>query len=111
MVIGPAGKLAECRAKAKINNNNSPAAAQQSIDISCPPGPTALQQRTRSSGVRRPDGTDRQTDARPMHRPCSAYYAGSANYRSCCRQSAFTAQLPTNYLLPGHSIKSRPTSR
>ena len=39
MVIGPAGKLAECRAKAKINNNNSPAAAQQSIDISCRRGP------------------------------------------------------------------------
>jgi len=34
---------------------------QQSIDISCPSGP---QQQTRSSGVRRPDGTDRQTDGR-----------------------------------------------
>jgi len=34
---------------------------QQSIDISYPPGP---QQQTRSNKVRRPDGTDRQTDGR-----------------------------------------------
>ena len=36
-------------------------AVQQSIDVSWPPGP---QQQTRSSGVRRPDGTDRRTDRR-----------------------------------------------
>ena len=45
-----------------------------------------MQQQTRSSGVRRPDGTDGhdiqtdgRTDARQLHRPCCAYYAGSAN--------------------------------
>jgi len=39
---------------------------QQSIDISCPPGP---QQQTRRSGVRRPnDGTDGQTDGRTPDR-------------------------------------------
>jgi len=35
------------------------------------------------TGCRAKDGqTDRQirTDARPFHKPCSAYYAGSANY-------------------------------
>ena len=36
-------------------------AVQQSIDISYPPSP---QQQTCSSGVWRPDGTDRQTDGR-----------------------------------------------
>jgi len=54
---------------------------QQSIDISCQPGPL---QQTYSSGFavgpcldREVD--DRQTDTVPFHRPCSAYYAGSAN--------------------------------
>jgi len=56
-------------------------AGQQSIDIFCSP---AAQQQTRSSGVRRANnGTDGhingQTDARPLHRLCSAYYVGSAN--------------------------------
>ena len=54
-------------------------AVQQSIDISYPPSP---QQQTCSSGVRRPDGTDSQTDgraARQMHKPCSACCAGSGN--------------------------------
>ena len=46
-----------------------PPAVQQSIDISWP-------QQTRNSGVRRPDGTDRRTDARQLHRPCSTFYAG-----------------------------------
>jgi len=50
---------------------------QQSIDISCPPGP---QQQTRRSGVQRPDDemdghTDRLTDARHFRRPCTAYIA------------------------------------
>ena len=50
---------------------------QQSIDISCWPGP---QQQTCSSGVRRPDGTDRQADGRrQLHKPCSTYFAGSVN--------------------------------
>ena len=41
-------------------------AVQQSIDVSWAPGP---QQQTRSSGGRRPDGTDGQTDARQLSRP------------------------------------------
>ena len=57
-----------------------PTLLQQSIDISCSPGP---QQQTCSSGVRWSDGTDRQTDrqtdARQLRRPCYAYYAGSVN--------------------------------
>jgi len=51
-------------------------AVQQSIDICWPVGP---QQQTRSNSVLQPDGTDRQTDARPLQRPFCAYYAGSAN--------------------------------
>jgi len=27
--------------------------------------------------------TDRRTDARPLHRPCSAYYVGSVNTNRC----------------------------
>ena len=54
-------------------------AVQQSIDISCPPRPHAS---SSSSGVLHACGwmghTDRRTegrtDARQMHRPCSAYY-------------------------------------
>ena len=42
-----------------------------------PPGP---QQQTRCSSARRPDETDRHSDARHFHRPCSAcYHAGSAS--------------------------------
>jgi len=57
-------------------------AVQQSIGISCPPG---AQQQTRTSRVRlASDGTDRrtdrQTDIRSFHRPCSAYSAGSAKH-------------------------------
>jgi len=29
-------------------------------------------------------GTDRQTDARPLHRSCFAHYVGSANKQRCC---------------------------
>ena len=47
---------------------------QQSIDISCWPGP---QQQTCSSGWM--EQTDRQTDARQQHKPCSTYRAGSVN--------------------------------
>ena len=47
------------------------------IDISCPWG---TQQQTRCMPLLLPiDGTDRQTDTRPLHRPCSEYYANSAN--------------------------------
>ena len=28
------------------------------------------------------DGTDRRTDNRPLHKPCTAYYAGSVNLLS-----------------------------
>ena len=49
---------------------------QQSIDISFPPGP---QQQTRRTLLQWANGTDRRTDTVPFHRPCSAYYAGSAN--------------------------------
>jgi len=45
-----------------------PPLLKQSIDISCPPGP---QQQTCSSGVRRANGTDGQTDRRtPSTQPC-----------------------------------------
>jgi len=57
-------------------------AVQQSISISCQPGP---QQQIHSSGGRmgRTDGqTDGRTDARQLHRPCSAYHADSANNKS-----------------------------
>ena len=40
-----------------------------------PARPTAT---TCSSGMRQPDGTDRQTDTLQINRPCSAYYADSA---------------------------------
>jgi len=41
---------------------------------------TALDQQTRRTPVLLSiDGTDGRTDARPFHRPCSAYYAGSVN--------------------------------
>ena len=58
---------------------------KQSIDISCPPRP---QHRTRSSAPAacRPSlgqtdrRTDRQMDAVPFHRPCSARYAGNAKF-------------------------------
>ena len=52
-----------------------------SIDISCPPG--AQQQTRRTPLLRSIDGIDRQThrrtDIRPLHRPCSAYYADNVN--------------------------------
>ena len=62
-------------------------AMQQSIDTSCPPGP---QQQTCSSGFvvvvvvpcwdrHKERQIDRRTDTIPLHRPCSAYYAGSIN--------------------------------
>ena len=50
-----------CRAVARPLLTAGPPAMQQSIDIFWLPGP---QQQTRSSGVRRPDGTDRRTDGR-----------------------------------------------
>jgi len=41
---------------------------------------TALDQQTRRTPLLLSiDGTDGRTDARPFHRPCSAYYAGSVN--------------------------------
>ena len=53
-------------------------AVQQSIDISCPPGP---QQQTRRRLLQRENGTDRQTGGHRTvtYRPCSTYYAKSAN--------------------------------
>jgi len=61
--------FAAARAAAQLLLSAGPPAVQQSIDISWPPGP---QQQTRSSGVRRPDGTDRQTDGRTDGRPTVA---------------------------------------
>jgi len=49
-------------------------AVQQSLDISCMPGP---QPQTHSSGMQ-DDGMDKQKDAWQLHRPFSAHYAGSA---------------------------------
>jgi len=57
------------RAAARLLLTAGPPAVQQSIDISWLPGP---QQQTRSSGVRRPDGTDRQTYGRTDGRPTVA---------------------------------------
>jgi len=51
-----------------------------SIDISCQKG--ALQQTRRPPMLLSIDGTDRQTDARPFHRPCSAYHASSVNKKT-----------------------------
>jgi len=52
-----------------------------SIDISCPHG--TQQQTRRTPRLRLNDGTHRptdgRTDARPLHRPCSTYYASSVN--------------------------------
>ena len=45
------------------------------IDISRPHGDQ--QETCRTLRLRSNDGTDRRTDARPFHRPCSAYYASS----------------------------------
>jgi len=58
-----------------------PPAAATSIDIS---GPTGPQQQTYDSGFAALDPpmlgqTDRRTDTVLLHRPCFAYYAGSAN--------------------------------
>jgi len=57
---------------------------QQSIDISCPPGPRL---QTCSSGFaavgqRWDRQTERRTDTGPLPRPCSAYYAGRANKKT-----------------------------
>jgi len=50
-----------------------------SIDVSRPHG---TQQQTRCTSLLLSiDGTDGQTDARPFHRPCSAYSRGSDNKR------------------------------
>ena len=73
---------AERRAGAPLLLNAHAASARSqrpplSIDISCPRG--AQQQTHRPPLLHSIDGTDRQTDARPFHRPCSAYYAGSVN--------------------------------
>jgi len=66
---------------------------QQSIYISWPPGP---QQQTCSSGVRRPSATDRQTDARPLHKPHSVFYAESVNngiiYKSLFTENSVATQ-------------------
>ena len=51
-------------------------AVQHTIDIFYPPGP---QQQTRRTLLQRANGTDRRTDTVPFHRPCAAYYTGSAN--------------------------------
>jgi len=64
---------------------------QQSVDISFSPGP---QQQTRVEAER--GGRMGKTDGRtlyPLHRPCSAYYAGSANNQLNLRmkQTATTA--------------------
>jgi len=74
-------------------------AMQQSINISCLLG---LQQQTRSSstecGGQMTGQTDRQTDgrthARQLHRPCSAYYAGSGNKTTTT--NVFTAIIQVN---------------
>jgi len=50
---------------------------QLSIDVSCLQG--AQQQTRRPPLLLSMNGTDRRTDVRPLHRPCSAYYAGSVN--------------------------------
>ena len=60
---------------------------QQSIDISCPPGP---QQQTRRSGVQRPDD---EMDARHFRRPCTAYIANRVDnsnrpWKSVCATAA-----------------------
>jgi len=52
------------------------AAVRHAAGLLLQPGP---QQQTRSSGVWQTDVTEGQTDVQQMHRPCSAYNAGSAN--------------------------------
>jgi len=70
---------------------------QQSIDISYPPGP---QQQTRRTLLQLTNGTDKRRDTVLSHRPCSAYYADSANNgltlsRNCCiRTFQFDVFLP-----------------
>ena len=52
----------------------------RSINISCPHG---AQQQTRQTPLQwSNDGTDRHTDTRPRHKPCSTYYAGNVNNSS-----------------------------
>ena len=56
---------------------------QLSIDISCVPN---VQQQTCLLSIDGKDRrTDRRSDARPLHRHCSAYHAGSVNKASYCR--------------------------
>ena len=60
---------------------------QQSI--ASPPGP---QQQTRISDERTDRRRNRRTDTVPFHRPCSAYYEGSANdayYNVCLIQITY----------------------
>jgi len=56
-------------------------AVQQSIGISCAPGPQpAAGLLLWAHAMAGTDGrTDRRADALPIHRPSSAYYAGSSN--------------------------------
>ena len=51
---------------------------------------------------------DRQTDARQLHRPCSAYYVGSANTLSVCLQT-WSERLwsRSNSLSFGHDVSLR----
>ena len=61
---------------------------QLSIDISCPHG---IQQQTRwllLLSLRSMGQTDRWTEVRLLHRPCSAYYAGSIKKQS--QKTSFT---------------------
>ena len=44
-----------------------------------PTGPTAANPQQQCAAVGWDGGTDRQTDARQLRRPCSAYYARGAN--------------------------------
>jgi len=71
-----------------------PPLLQQSIDISCPPGP---QQQTCISGVWRPGGTDGQTDGRPT----VAYTLLRAAHITCvceqCQQSLSGQRLVHSY--------------
>jgi len=68
-------------------------AMQQSIDITYPPGP---QQQTLRTLLQRANGTDKRTDSVPFHKPCSAYYAGSAN--KTVKQIFTQTSSPVNYI-------------
>ena len=79
--------------------------SQQSIDISCRRAHSSKP--AAAACCDRMGQTERQTDARQLHRPCSAYYAGSVNNEisqitayDCCRWLRYLTLMVVHIILP-----------